>query len=313
MTPQPCFVGIDIAKATLEVAVLPSDERRAFTHDEAGLAELVGYLRPLTPTLIVLEATGGYETDVVAALALAGLPVAVVNPRQVRDFAKALGRLAKTDTIDAGVLALFAERIQPVPHSLPSEAQQDLTALLNRRRQLLEMLGAEHNRLELARPALRPQLRAHIRWLEQRVADVDRDLQTQIQSSPLWRVTDNLLQSAPGVGPVTSRLLIAALPELGTLSRQRIASLVGVAPFNCDSGQHRGVRMIWGGRAAVRHGLYMPTLVAVQHNPVIKAFYQRLLAAGKPKKVALIAAMRKLLTILNAMLKAQQPWQPVNA
>jgi transposase len=313
MTPLPCFVGIDIAKATLEVVVRPNDEHRAFPHDEAGLAHLVAYLQPLAPTLIVLEATGGYETDVAAALGLAQLPVAVVNPRQVRDFAKALGRLAKTDTIDAAVLALFAERIQPVAHSLPSEAQQDLTALLTRRRQLLEMLHAEQNRLALTRPALRPQLRAHIRWLEKRLADVDQDLQTRIQSSPLWRVTDHLLRTTPGIGPATTQLLIAALPELGTLSRQRIASLVGVAPFNCDSGQHRGVRMIWGGRAAVRHGLYMPTLVAVRYNPVLKAFYQRLLDAGKPKKVALIAAMRKLLTILNAMLKAQQPWQPVNA
>jgi transposase len=309
MSSQP-FVGIDVSKATLDVAVCPSQPGHSFPHDEAGLAHLVAYLRELAPALVVLEATGGYETDVAAALAVAAVPLAVVNPRQVRDFAKAIGRLAKTDALDAEVLALFAERIRPVAQTLPDEAQQDLAALITRRRQLVDMLGAERNRLGLARPALRAQLRTHIRWLEQRLRDVDHDLAARIQASPLWRVTDNLLQSVPGVGPATAHMLIAALPELGQLSRQAIASLVGVAPFNCDSGALRGTRRIWGGRAPVRHALYMATLVATRFNPAIRTFYQRLLGHGKPRRLALIAAMRKLLTILNAMLKHQQPWQP---
>jgi transposase len=209
MSLQPC-VGIDVAKATLDVAVYPSQPRRSFPHDDAGLAQLIAYLRDLAPGLVVLEATGGYETDVAAAVAVASVPLAVVNPRQVRDFAKALGRLAKTDALDADVLALFADRIRPAAQPLPAEAQQDLAALVTRRRQLLDMLGAERNRLDLARPALRSQLRTHIRWLEQRLKDVDRDLAARIQASSLWRVTDHLLQSVPGVGPATAHMLIAA-------------------------------------------------------------------------------------------------------
>jgi transposase len=244
-------------------------------------------------------------------LALAAVPVVVVNPRQVRDFARALGRLAKTDAIDAAVLALFAERVRPAIRPLPDEAQQALVALITRRRQLLEMLTAERNRLATARAAVRAGLRQHIRWLERRVADTDHDLTTTVQQSPLWRAQENLLRSAPGVGRVTSTSLAALLPELGTLSRREIASLVGVAPLNCDSGQQRGRRTIWGGRATVRAPLYMATLVATRCNPVIKAFYQRLRGAGKPPRVALVAAMRKLLTILNAMVKQQKPWHPV--
>jgi transposase len=308
---SPCFVGLDIAKAHVDICVQPAGERWRVDRDDAGLAALGARLRTYAPSLVVLEATGGYETAVVTALALAAVPVVVVNPRQVRDFARALGRLAKTDTIDAAVLALFAERVRPAIRPVPDEAQQELVALITRRRQLLEMLTAERNRLATARSAVRAGLRQHIRWLERRVADTDHDLTTTVQRSPLWRAQDNLLRSAPGVGRVTSTSLAALLPELGRLSRREIASLVGIAPLNRDSGQQRGRRTIWGGRASVRTPLYMATLVATRRNPVIKAFYQRLRAAGKPPRVALVAAMRKLLTILNAMVKQQKPWHPV--
>jgi transposase len=277
---------------------------------EAELTALVVQLSAQTPTLIVLEATGGYETALVGAVAAAGLPVAVVNPRQVRDFARATGQLAKTDALDAQVLALFAARVQPTPRAVPDAALQDLTALVARRRQLVEMLGAERNRLAIARPALRRSLRDHVRWLERQLTAVDSDLTTHIQASPIWRVQDDLLQSVPGVGPQTARLLLACLPELGTLTRQQIAALVGVAPLKRDSGQWRGRRTTWGGRAPVRVGLYMAALVAVRHNAVLRAFYQRLVTAGKPKKLALVATMRKLLTILNAMLHHQRAWAP---
>lgn len=305
----PCYVGLDVAHAHLDVAVHLAGPPQRFPYDEAGVAALVAQLRPLAPTLIVLEATGGYETAVATALALAGLPVAIVNPRQVRDFAKALGRLAKTDAIDATVLATFAARIQPAPRALPDAAQQALSALVTRRRQLVEMLTAERNRLPLAQGAIRRDLREHIRWLERRLRDTDGDLTTTIHASPLWRVQDHLLRSVPGVGPVTAAVLLADLPELGHLSRRQLAALVGVAPFNHDSGQRRGLRTTWGGRAPVRGPLYMATLVATRHNPVLRAFYQRLCAAGKPKRVALVAAMRKLLTILNAIIKTQRPWE----
>ena len=308
---RPCFVGLDIAKAHVDICVQPAGERWRVDRDDAGLAALGARLRTYAPHLVVLEATGGYETAVVTALALAAVPVVVVNPRQVRDFARALGRLAKTDTIDAAVLALFAERVRPAIRPLPDEAQQELVALITRRRQLLEMLTAERNRLATARSAVRAGLRQHIRWLERRIADTDHDLTTTVQRSPLWRAQENLLRSAPGVGRVTSISLAALLPELGTLSRREIASLVGIAPLNRDSGQQRGRRTIWGGRASVRAPLYMATLVATRCNPVIKAFYQRLRGAGKPPRVALVAAMRKLLTILNAMVKQQKPWHPV--
>jgi transposase len=267
-------------------------------------------VQTLAPTLVVLEATGGYETDVVAALALAGLPVAVVNPRQVRDFAKALGRLAKTDAIDATVLAQFGARVQPEPRPLPDAAHQALAALVTRRRQLVEMLTAERHRLPLAHGRIKQNLQAHIHWLEQQIHASNEDLRTCIRDSALWRATEQLLRSVPGIGPTTAACLLADLPELGRLTRRQVAALAGVAPLNRDSGTRRGLRTIWGGRAAVRGALYMATLVATRHNPVIRAFYQRLCAAGKPRKVAIIAAMRKLLTILNAMLKAQRPWQP---
>jgi transposase len=258
----------------------------------------------------VLEATGGYEADVAAAVALAGLPVAVVNPRQVRDFAKALGRLAKTDALDATVLAAFAARVRPAARPLPDAAQQALTALVARRRQLVEMLSAERNRLLVAHGRVKHDVQTHIHFLEQRLTATTDDLRTTIRASPMWRAQDDLLQSVPGIGPTTSATLLAELPELGQLSRQQIAALVGVAPLNRDSGTRTGPRVTWGGRASVRGPLDMATRVATRWNPVIRAFYARLRGAGKPHKVALVAAMHKLLTILNAIVKAQRPWQP---
>jgi transposase len=302
-------VGIDVASAELVVAVRPTAEGWTVPNDDAGVATVVRRLRPLAPAVIVLEATGGYERGVVAALAAAGLPVVVANPRQVRDFARATGQLAKTDQVDAGVLALFAERVHPEPRALPDAATQALDAVLTRRRQLLDMLTAERNRLAQAVPAVRRDVQAHIRWLERRLADLDRDLDALIQHSPVWRAKDNLLRSVPGVGPVVSRTLLGALPELGTLTHKQIAALAGVAPMARDSGLWRGRRRITGGRAAVRATLYMAALVATRHNPPIRGFYQRLLTAGKPKKVALTACMHKLLTILNAMVRANAVWR----
>ena len=264
-----------------------------------------------SPTLVVLEATGGYERAAVAALAAAQMPVVVANPRQVRDFARATGQLAKTDRIDAETLALFAERVRPTPRPLADEASAALDALLTRRRQLVGMRGAERNRLEHAPPAVARGIRTHIRWLERQLSVVDRDLDDMIHQSPVWRAKEDLLRSVPGVGPIVSRTLLGELPELGQLNRRRIAALAGVAPFACDSGTLRGRRVVWGGRASVRAALYMSALVATRWNPVIRAFYQRLLAAGKPKKVALVACMRKLLTILNVMLRTNTPWAPM--
>ena len=301
----PCFVGLDIAKDHIDVSVRPTGDHWLADQTDGGLAQLVTRLSALSPALVVLEATGGWET------AVAQVPLAVVNPRQVRDFARATGRLAKPDALDAAVLALFAERVRPAVRPLPDEAHQELVALVTRRRQLLDMLTAERNRLATARRSVRPSVQQHVRWLERRLQDADTALTATLQHSPLWRTKDDRLRSVPGIGPVTSTMLIALLPELGALSRREIASLVGVAPHNRDSGQQHGRRTVWGGRAAVRAPLYMATLVATRCNPVIRAFYQRLRHAGKPPLVALVAAMRKLLTILNAMVKHQQVWQPV--
>jgi transposase len=310
MTELPVYVGIDIAKATLDVAVRPSGDTWSCLVDEAALAGLVVRLQALAPVSIVLEATGGYEVPVVSVLAAAHLPVVVVNPRQVRDFAKALGILAKTDRLDAAVLAVFGERVQPAIRPLPDPALQALGALVARRRQLVEMLGAERQRRAQATDrVIRAGIAQHIRWLERRLGQSTKDIGRLLETTPAWRVQDNLLQSAPGIGPTTAAILIAELPELGQLSRREIASLVGIAPFNCDSGTLTGARHIWGGRVTVRGALYMATLTATRFNPVIRGFYQRLLAAGKRKKVALVAAMRKLLTILNAMVKHQQSWR----
>lgn len=310
MTQTELFVGIDVSKAQLDVAVRPTGETWSVPHDDAGLDTVVARLQPLHPTMIVVEATGGWELRLAGALAAANLPVAVINPRQARAFARATGRLAKTDRLDAQVLAQFAEAVRPTPRPLPDAAAQELTTLLTRRRQLVDMLTAEKNRLGQAQGQVRAQIRTHITWLERQVTRVDTDISTLVRQSPLWRERDELLQSAPGVGPVFSTTLLGELPELGTLSRQQIAALVGVAPLNHDSGTLRGSRTCWGGRASVRAVLYMATLVATRCNPVIRACYVRLVAAGKAKKVALVACMRKLLTILNAMLKHRRPWSP---
>ncbi len=305
------FVGIAISKDHLDVHVRPTGDSFRVRYDDAGLVTLVAHLRPLAPVVLVLEATGGYEVTVAATLASAALPVAVVNPRQVRDFARATGQLAKTDTLDARVLALFAEAVRPAARPVPDARAAALGELIARRRQLVDMLGAEHNRRRLLRDRrLQRHLEAHIAWLEEALRRLDLDLTTLIRSTPVWRETDDLLRSVPGIGPVTAGTLIADLPELGRLDRRRIAALAGLAPIARDSGAFRGRRMIMGGRAHIRRVLYMATLTAITHNPVIRAFHQRLVAAGRPGKVALTAAMRKLLTILNAMLRDRRPWHP---
>lgn len=307
----PLFIGIDVSKAHLDIAVRPGQLHWQVENTTTGIDELIAKLRPMAPTLIVLEATGGYETACAAGLAAAGFAVAVINPRQARDFAKSLGRLAKTDKVDASDLARFGEALRPEPRPLPDEASRHLQAVLVRRRQIIEILVAEKNRISATQDAaVRIRMQEHITWLEQELEDLDQDLDNQLRNSPLWREKENLLCSVKGVGPVTATTLLAELPELGQLDRRKIAALVGVAPFNRDSGRQRGKRAIWGGRASVRQVLYMATLSASQHNPVIRAFYQRLLQAGKPNKVALVACMRKLLTILNAMIRHGTPWQP---
>jgi transposase len=310
MSESPLFVGIDVAKAQLDIALRPTGDRWTVTNDEPGIAALVPRLQALAPTLIVLEATGGYQRAVVAALAVAGLPVVVVNPRQARDFAKATGQLAKTDALDARALAHFADAVRPIPRPLPDAQTSALRAVLTRRRQLIAMRTAEQNRLGSVPPDLHKDIQDHIAWLNERLATLEDALDTTLRASPVWREREVLLRSTPGIGPVCARTLLLDLPELGTLSRQQIAALVGVAPLNRDSGTLRGTRTIWGGRAPVRATLYMGTLAAVRHNPVLQAFYTRLCAAGKAKKVALIACMRKLVTILNAMVKHQTMWCP---
>jgi transposase len=302
------YVGIDVAKAQLDSAVRPSGEQWVSPHEQEGIAALVARVQALRPTLIVLEATGGREAPLAAALATAGLVVAVVNPRQVRDFARAVGQLAKTAALDAQILARFAEVGQPTPRPLPDAQAQELSALLARRRQLVGMLTAERQRLDTAGPAVRRHIQRHIAWLEQELADLDRHLHDAVQASPLWREREDLLRSVPGIGPTTALTLLAEVPELGQLDRKAIAALVGVAPLNCESGTLRGRRIVWGGRARVRATLYMAVLAATKHNPVIRAFYQRLCAAGKPKKVALTACMHKLLLIANAILRQHTPW-----
>jgi transposase len=305
------FVGLDVAKDRLDVHVRPSANRWAVANDDAGITDVVARLRALAPTLVVLEATGGYEVPVAAALAHAALPVAVVNPRQVRAYARATGQLAKSDALDAAVLARFAEGVQPPVRALPSEQAHALGELVARRRQLVDMLAAEMNRRRQARDGrLARRIEAHVNWLTRALADLDEEITRVIRSSPVWRAAEDLLTSVPGIGDVTAQALIADLPELGRLDRRQIAALVGVAPITRESGQWRGQRRIGGGRAVVRRALYMATVVAIRYNPALRAFYRRLTAAGRPKKVALIAAMRKLVTILNAMLRDQRRWQP---
>ncbi len=303
------FVGIDVAKASLDLAARPAGTPARYANAEAGIAEICGRLQAQPPTLIVLEATGGSAVPLAAALAAAGLAVAVVNPRQARDFAKAVGQLAKTAALDAQLLARFAEVVRPDPRPLPDTEAQNLAALLARRQQVLAMLVAEQQRLPTTLPALRPRVEAHIAWLRQERDELDRELRRQIRARPAWREDDDLLQRVPGSGPVLATTLIAALPEVGRLNRKQIAALVGVAPLNCESGIVRGRRIIWGGRARVRAALWRGTRVAVQRNPAIRAFYQRLVAAGRPTKVALTAAMHKLLLVLNALLRQRVPWQ----
>jgi len=306
------FVGIDVAKAHLDIAIRPGDKQWQVDYTEEGIQELVGQIAKFHPALVVLEASGGLEVTVVEALAVADLPVVVVNPRQVRDFAKATGKLAKTDALDAHVLAHFAEAIRPACRSLPDSETQSLNALVARRNQVITMMVAEKNRLRTSRPPVIQRIQLHIDWLKQELDGIDRELKEMLHNSPVWREKENLLRTVPGVGPQLAVSMLAYLPELGTLDKKRIAALVGVAPFNRDSGTLRGKRAVWGGRSRIRASLYMAALVASRHNPVISAFYQRLLAAGKAKKVALTACMRKLLVILNAMLKNHSSWQPLN-
>ncbi len=310
MEPINRFVGIDVSGAHVDVFVRPDGHARRFDRDGEREA-LLEYLKPLKPTLIVMEATGGLEVPVAAAIATAKLPVVVINPRQARDFAKATGRLAKTDAIDAAVLAHFADALRPEVRPLPDEASRELEALVVRRRQLVDMLVAERHRLRVcASNATKAGLKKHIAWLQKQIKELDDDIGRSVRKSPIWREKDDLLQSVPGIGPVVSSTLLASLPELGTLDRKKISALVGLAPLNRDSGTMRGKRTIWGGRASVRAVLYMTATVAAQHNPTIKAFYARLLAVGKPKKVALTACMHKVLIMVNAILRTGRGWQP---
>ena len=302
-------VGIDVSKERLDVCSLPDGGTFSVANDRAGIDELIArLLEGVRPELVVLEATGKYERPAAVAVAAAGIAVAVVNLMQARDFAKAAGRLAKTDTIDAQVLARFAGAVGPRPSVLPDEEARVLQDILLRRRQLLEMIVAEKNRLQMASEAVSRRIAAHLRWLEKELGRVDRELDETVGESETWRANEELLRSVPGVGPVLARTLLAELPELGTLPRRRLCALVGVAPFNRDSGTFRGKRQVWGGRAPVRAALYMGALVATRHNPLIREFYERLLAAGKPKKVALVACMRKLLSILNAVMRDRVRW-----
>jgi transposase len=310
MSEQERWIGIDVAKAWLDVARAGEEGVSRVSNDADGIAVLVAELSAAAPRLVVLEATGGYERAVTAALSVAGIPVAVVNPRQVRDFAKATGRLAKTDALDARVLARFAQQIQPPVRPLPDAVAQDLAALMARRRQLLEMRVAEQNRRPSLPPRLRPALDAHVVWLSRQLEDVDGELDRTLRDSPVWREKEALLRSIPGIGPVVARTLLAELPELGTLERGEAAALAGVAPLNQDSGRRQGTRRTWGGRGPVRAALYMAAVVAARCNPAIRALYQRLRAAGKPTKVALVACMRKLLLIANALLREGIPWSP---
>jgi len=302
------FVGIDVSKATLDVHVLPEGQDLVFANDVEGIKAICKKLGKLRPHLIVLEATGGLQVPVATALGLKKHPVSVINPRQARDFARATGRLAKTDKIDAQILALFGQQIRPEAKPLKDEQAQELSALMSRRKQLVGMLVMEKNRLSLAFGSIRDDIVKNIEWLEERLDEINTRLGQAVRTSPIWREQDDLLRSVPGVGAVLSTALLASLPELGKLDRRSIAALVGVAPMNCDSGKFRGKRRVWGGRANLRAILYMAIMTAIRFNPVISKFYKRLVDAGKPHKVAATASMRKLLTILNTMVRTGQPW-----
>lgn len=303
------FVGIDVCKDSLDVAIGMEKQILTFVNDQNGVDALIKKLNQIDPQLIVFESTGGYERLATSLLAGAGLSVVIVNPRQVRDFAKSAGILAKTDAIDARVIARFAEAVKPDVRPLKDRDTSELTALVTRRRQIIEMVVAENNRLKLANKRSKKDIMDHIRWLKKRLDKIESDIDKMIQNSPIWRCKDDILQSVPGIGPITSASLICDLPELGVLSPKKIAMLAGLAPLNCDSGKFKGRRRIWGGRASVRSGLYMATMAAIRCNPPIKGFYQRLTAAGKCHKVAATACMRKLLIIANAMLREQMLWQ----
>jgi transposase len=307
------YVGVDVSKHSLDVAVGQAGDFWSVRNNSKGIETLVARLQALAPTLVIFESTGGYELAAARALYVAEIPVAVVNPGRVRQFARSIGQLAKTDKIDARLLAHFAERVQPSPSRLPDEQEQYLMSLVRRRRQLLEARTAEINRRDSTHRALRPQLEKHIAWLSAEIEALDQQMDDFIDQHPLWSQKDEILQSAPGVGSVLSRTLLVEVPELGHLNRQQIAALIGVAPMNRDSGPKRGRRSIRGGRPAVRSVLYMGTLSAIQYNPVIRAFYQRLLENGKEKMVAVVACMRKLIVILNAMARDQRPWCPATA
>lgn len=333
-TYQHFFVGIDVAKAQLDVTISAAEahhsnaqilERLQCSNDPIGLQRLIERLRQIIDSsstaassatdgalvLIVMEATGGYQALAAATLAQAGYPPAVVNPRQVRDFGKSTGRLAKNDRLDADLLALFAERVRPEVRPLPTQLEADCSALLMRRCQLLEMLTAEKNRRYTASTVIAAQIGTHIQWLEQQLGQIDKDLEQMVQQSPLWRSKENVLRSMPGIGPITARTLLAELPELGTISREKLAALVGVAPLNNDSGNRRGKRSIWGGRASIRRTLYNAARTAARFNPVIRSLYERLRTSGKPFKVAIVACMRKMLTIANAMCRTGSTWNPI--
>ena len=309
MTTEPVYVGMDVSKATIDVCVSDGEVWQV-ANDNRSMDELCSRIASLGPTLVVLEATGGYELRAAGALAAARLPVAVVNPRQVRSYARSVGQLAKTDRIDARILARFAAAVRPEPRPLPDAETRELEALITRRRQVVGMITAEQNRLDLAAPITRKSIKTHIGWLRRLLAKVDADIEGMVRQSPLWRAKDDLLQSVPGIGDMTSRTLLALLPELGTLNRKQIAALAGVAPFNRDSGSQRGRRRVWGGRARVRTALYMAALAGTRWNPILKAFYAQLREAGKPAKVALVACMRKLLVIVNAMVRDGRAWDP---
>ena len=303
------FVGIDVSKDKLDVAVFPTKASFSVSNNQSGLDDLIPKLKTIQPELIVFESTGGYETYAASRLYAAGLPVVITNARQVRDFAKSLGKLAKTDALDAHVIALFAKAVKPDVRPLKDDISQELSALVTRRRQIVDMIVAETNRLATAAKRNRRDIKAHIHWLQKRLSQIDTEIKGEIRKSPVWREKDQILQSAPGVGPTTSAMLISNVPELGRLNRKKIAALVGVAPLNCDSGRFKGRRKIWGGRAQVRSVLYMSTLSAIQSNPIIRQFYQRLKEAGKCTKVAMVACMRKQLIILNAMVRDQTKWR----
>jgi transposase len=305
------FVGIDVSKSTLDVCIEPEGQTLHVAYDETGISQIVDCLKEVGPTLIVLEATGGLEVRIATALASKGLPVAVINPRQARDFAKATGQLAKTDQVDAAVLAAFAKAIRPQVRPLKNEDTCALNDMVSRRRQLIDMRVQETLRLATATSKpLQKNLNKHIAWLDKQIAEIDHDLTKRLRNSDVWRAKDNLLRSIPGVGAVTTLTLLAKCPELGALNRREIAALTGVAPLANDSGKHRGKRFIWGGRADVRAVLYMAALSAIRYNEPIKAFAERLKKSGKPPKVVIVACMRKLITIMNAMLKNNAPWNP---